>query len=106
MIILFSLKINKFHHIGVMISWKWFVVVFSYMIMCYYWLNKEELFQKVNDRNHNGGGKERPVKYVENNGVLKLNAINRYRNSWEEGKEAKKKYGISRYRMTKNKKAS
>ena len=53
--------------------------------MSYYWFNKEELLQKLNERYHNCGGKGKAAKYyLKNEEVLKENARSRNRNKKEQ----------------------
>ena len=67
--------------------------------MSYYWSNRQELLQKVKDRYHKFGGKEKAADYcLENKDVIKEKVNNKYKNLSEEGKEAKKEYGKNRYK--------
>ena len=70
--------------------------------MSYYWFSRQELLQKVKDKCHDCGGRDKAAEYyLENTGVLKQKAKNKYKNLSEEEKEAKKEYGKNRYRNMK-----
>ena len=61
--------------------------------MSYYWFDRQELFQKGNDKCYNCGGKEKAAKYYnDNKEVLKEKANNKYRNSSEQEKEPRREY--------------
>ena len=77
MIILFRLKLNKFYCSGVMnyLEMICYDLFFVHIKMSYYWFNREELLQKVKDRDHNCEGKEKAAEYYhENEEVLKESA--------------------------------
>ena len=61
---------------GLLISWRWFVVIHLFVhIKISYFFNRQELWQKAKDRYHNGGGKEKAAKYyIEHKEVLRENA--------------------------------
>ena len=70
--------------------------------MRYYWFNRQELLQKVKDKYHNCGGKEKAAEYyLEHKDVSKKKAKKKYKNLSEEEKEEKRKYGKNRYRNMK-----
>ena len=59
--------------------------------MSYYWFNRQELFQKAEEKYHNCVGKEKAAEYyIKNKDVVKENANNMYNNLSKEQKEAKK----------------
>ena len=64
-IMLFHLKLDKFYCIRVMNYLK--VICYNFFFlqikMSYYWINREELFQKAKDRYYNYGGKEKAAEY-------------------------------------------
>ena len=62
--------------------------------------------QKIEDRYHNGGGKEKAAEYyIANKEVLRENTKNKYKNLSQEEKEATREYGRNRYRnMTEDEK--
>ena len=60
--------------------------------------------QKAKDKYHNCGGKEKTAEYyLQNKDAIKAKANNKYKNLSEEQKEAKRKYGKSRYKKVKEK---
>ena len=60
--------------------------------------------QKAKDKYHNCGGKEKAAEYyLQNKDAIKAKANNKYKNLLEEQKEAKRKYGKSRYKKVKEK---
>ena len=67
------------------------------MKMSYYLFNRQELLQKTKERYHNGGDEKESTEYCPaNKDALKEKAKSRYRN--DEKKEAKRKFGQSRYK--------
>ena len=73
--------------------------------MSYYWFNRQELLQKQKYNYHNCSGKEEAAKYyLENRGVLKENANNKYKKKKKKTK-IKREYGKNRYRNMKEKQA-
>ena len=62
--------------------------------MSYYWLKRKELMQKVWDKCHNKGGKEKPAKYyAANREVLRENARNKYGDQSIKTSEKSLKFG-------------
>ena len=59
MIVLFHLKLDKFHGTGVMNQLKviCYDLFFVHIKMSYYWFNRQVLLQKARDKYHNGDGK-------------------------------------------------
>ena len=77
---------------------------FVHIKMSYCWFNRQELLKKAKDRYHNCGAKEKAAKYyTDNKEVWKGKANNKYRNSSEDKKEVKRKYGRNRCRKMKEK---
>lgn len=103
MTILFYLKLNKFHGIGVMNKLKMiFYIYFFHTKQSFYWFNRQELLQKAKDRYHNCSGKEKAGKYyLENKEVFREKARNNSRNFSEEEQKAKRGYEKNRYRSIK-----
>ena len=67
--------------------------------MSCYWFNRQELLQKVKDKYHNYGGKEKAAEYyLANKDAIKEKANNKYKNLSEEQKQAKRKYGQDSYK--------
>ena len=61
--------------------------------MSYYLFDRQELFQKGNDKYYNCGGREKAAKYYnDNKEVLIEKANNKYRNSSEQEKEPRREY--------------
>ena len=57
------------------------VLFFVDIDMSYYWFNRQELLQKVKEKYHNCGGKEKVAEYYyKNKDVIKEKAKNKYRN--------------------------
>ena len=49
--------------------------------MSHYWLNREEVLQKAEEKYHNCGGKKNAAEYyIANKDVLKEKTRNKYRN--------------------------
>ena len=94
MTILFYLKLNKFHGIGVMNKLKIiFYIYFFHTKKSFYWFNRQELLQKAKDRYHNCSGKEKVAKYyLEKKEIFKEKARNNSRNFSEEEQKAKRGY--------------
>ena len=80
MTILFYLKLNKFHGIGVMNKLKIiFYIYFFHTKKSFYWFNRQELLQKAKDRYHNCSGKEKAAKYyLEKKEIFKEKARNNF----------------------------
>ena len=67
--------------------------------MSCYWFNRQELLQKVKNKYHNYGGKEKAAEYyLANKDAIKEKANNKYKNLSEEQKQAKRKYGQDSYK--------
>ena len=60
--------------------------------MSYYWFNRQELLQKVNEKYHNCDAKEKAAEYYQaNKDVIKEKTNNRYTDLTEEKKETKRR---------------
>ena len=71
----------------------------------HYWFNRQELLEEAKYRYHNYGSKEKTAEYyLANTDVLKENAKYKYKNLPEEEKEAKREYGLNKYRNMKENK--
>ena len=71
--------------------------------MSYYWLNRQELLKKANEK-YDNGGKEKAAKYYQDNkDVIKEKAKNAYRNLSEEEKEVQRFSSKDRYYKLKEK---
>ena len=67
------------------------LTIFVNIKMSYYWFNRQELFQKAEEKYHNCVGKEKAAEYyIKNKDVVKENTNNMYNNLSKEQKEAKK----------------
>ena len=72
--------------------------------MSYYWLNKKELLEKVEEKYHNYSGKEKAAKYYQDNkDAIKEKAKNKYKNLSEKEKEAKKECNKNKHKEMKKK---
>ena len=72
--------------------------------MSYYWFNREEVLQKIEEKYHNCGGKEKAAEYYRTNkDVLKEKAKNKYRNLSKEEKKRKMQFNRDRYKKIKEK---
>ena len=70
--------------------------------MSYYWFNKNELLEKVEEKYHNCGSKEKAAEYYQANiKAIKEKAKNKYNNFSEEEKEKKRQYYKDRYHKMK-----
>ena len=70
--------------------------------MSYYWLNRQKLLQKTKKDIITGVIEKKAAEYyLENSGVLKEKAKNKYKVLSEEEKEAKRKYEKNRYKNMK-----
>ena len=64
------------------------IYFFVHIKISYYWFNRDELLQKVNDRHHNCGGKEKDAQYyLKNKDVLKEKARNKYKKKQKDNME-------------------
>ena len=93
MVFRFHLKLDKFYCIGDMnllkvICYDLFFLFFCSYKTSYYWLNRQELLEKANDKY----GKEKAAEYyTRNKDVIKEKANNRHKNLTEEQNAAKRK---------------
>ena len=72
--------------------------------MNYHWFDREELLKKEKTKYYNKGGKEKAVKYYEDNKeAIKEKQRNKYKNLTEEEEELKRQYSRNRYNKLKQK---
>ena len=70
--------------------------------MSYYWINREELLKKANEKYHNKGDNQKASEYYrKNKEAIKEKTRNKYKNLTEKEKELKTQYSKNRYNKLK-----
>ena len=79
-------------------------LIIPLILLDYYWFNRKELLQKVHDKYHKEGGKEKAKKYYqENKEKIKKREREKCKSMPEEKKDKVKERSLKRYYRLKNK---